>query len=166
MFLTSLRFLWRLSKCDGELSRNSKTFWFLRWSLRSKTGRAWIMISFAINPLLLWKYCIPYGLEGLSNFPKHYGTLLFPITTGLHTLNPHGNKKNATVGQPFHEGKIFFYNTQLSLSSHKGVFGFLIFEYFGSLIKCFVKKQFRDNSWNRCEIYMYRKVSDVFSNTS
>ena len=43
--LMFLRFLWGVSKCNGELSRNSKTFQFLRSNLWSKTGRAWILTS-------------------------------------------------------------------------------------------------------------------------
>ena len=59
------------------------------------------MISVVIHAFLLWKDCIPYGLEGLGNFRKHRGTLFFPITTGLHTLNPLEDTKNATVSRSF-----------------------------------------------------------------
>ena len=41
------------------------------------------------------------GLEELGNFLKHRGTLLFPITTGLHTLNPLEDTKNATISRSF-----------------------------------------------------------------
>ena len=57
------------------------------------------MISVVIHASLLLKYGIPYGLEGLGNFRKHRGTLLFPITTGLHSLNPLEDTKNATVSR-------------------------------------------------------------------
>ena len=81
------RFPWRVSGWDGALYRNSKTFRFSTSSLQPKAVRTWIIISVVIHAFLLWKYCIPYGLEGLGNFWKHRGTLLFPIRIGLHTLN-------------------------------------------------------------------------------
>ena len=43
---------------------------------------------------------MPYNL-GLGNFRKHRGTLLFRITTGLHTLNPLEDTKKATVSCSF-----------------------------------------------------------------
>ena len=94
--LMFLRFPWRVSGWDGVLSINSKTFRFSTSSLRSKVVRTWIMISVVFHAFLLWKYRMPYGLEGLGNFRKHRRTLLFPITTGLHTLNPLEDTKNAT----------------------------------------------------------------------
>ena len=59
------------------------------------------MISVVIHGSLLLKYGIPYGLEGLGNFRKHRGTLFFLITTGLNTLNPLEETKNATVSHSF-----------------------------------------------------------------
>ena len=59
------------------------------------------MISVAIHDFLLCKYYTPYGLEGLGSFRKHRGTLLFPIATGLHTLNPLKDTKNATSSRSF-----------------------------------------------------------------
>ena len=59
------------------------------------------MISVVTHAFLLRKYCITYGLEGLGSFRKHGKTLLFPITTGLHTLNPFKDTKNATVSRSF-----------------------------------------------------------------
>ena len=96
-----LRFSWRLSGWDGALSRNSKTFQFSTSSLWSKAVRTWIMISVVIHAFLLRNYCIPYGLEGLGNFRKYRGTLLFPITAGSHALNPREDPKNATVSRSF-----------------------------------------------------------------
>ena len=59
------------------------------------------MISVVIHAFLLRNYCIPYGLEGLGNFRKYCGTLLFPITAGSHALNPCEDTKNATVSRSF-----------------------------------------------------------------
>ena len=76
--LMFLRFPWRVPGWDGALSRKRKTFRFSTSSLGSKAVRTWIMISVVIHAFLMWKYCIPYGLEGLGNFWKHRRTLLFP----------------------------------------------------------------------------------------
>ena len=63
-----------------------------------KVVRNWIMISVVTHAFLLWKYCIPYCLEGLDNFQKYRGILLFLITTGLHAFE---DTKNATVSRSF-----------------------------------------------------------------
>ena len=95
------KFPWGVSRCDGALSRNSRPFRFSTSSLWSKVVRTWVMISVVIHAFLLGKYCVQHGLEELDNFRKHRGTLLFPIITGLHTLNPLEDTKNAAISRSF-----------------------------------------------------------------
>ena len=94
--LMFLRFPWTVLGWDGALCRNNKTFQFFTSSLRSKTVRNWIMVFVVIHAFLLLKYCIPYDLEGLCNFQNHHGTVPFPITPGLNTLNPLEDTKNCS----------------------------------------------------------------------